>query len=249
MLKDWTVVVTTAPRQECTLIETLESLEDCGWIPTIFAEPQSSLSGIRARFDNETRLGVWHNWLKAVRWAIEQSNEYILTVQDDIDFHPESKLLLDELDWPEDAGYISLYTPSHYQNDDRLGFYPVPTKCMWGACALVFKKQILIDFLKDPRVQSWRGISPKTKSIAAEVMALREKEPWRVQNSDYIIGKIVRTLNKQLYYFNPSLCSHIARYSSIGHGGNSGKRNARLIADHSKSLKEQIYVSSNIDRI
>jgi hypothetical protein len=247
MSKTWTVVVNTAPRKECTCVATLESLEDCGWDPVVFAEPGSSDTGSRMRFDNLARLGIWHNWLKAARWALEQpESDYIMTVQDDTSFHPESKLLVENIDWPADAGYVSLYTPKHYQQwkDGRMrskGFYPVETKSMWGAMALVFRPSVLREVVNHPRAQSWLGVKPKTKSIVNSVMEARKREPWRIQNSDFIIARIIQHLGRKLYYFNPSPCSHTSKYSSVEHGSNDGKRNAFYVADHSMSLASQIF--------
>lgn len=247
MDKTWIVVVNTAPRVECTCNATLESLEDCGWDPVVFAEPGSTCTGNRARFDNSERLGIWRNWLKATRWALEQpETDFIMTVQDDTDFHPESKLLVESIEWPSDAGYISLYTPKHYQTwkDGRLranGLYPVETKSMWGAMALVFKPSVLREIVNHPRADSWLGVKPKTLAIREEMMELRRKEPWRIQNSDFIIARIIQALGRKLYYFNPSPCTHTSKYSSVNHGSNDGKRNSLLVADAAMSLNDQIF--------
>lgn len=251
MGKKWTVVVTTAPRKVCTCVATLESLEDCGWNPVVFAEPGSSPTGDRMRFDNPERLGIWHNWLKAARWALEQPSDYIMTVQDDTDFHPESRMLVEETPWPEDAGYISLYTPKHYQQwkDGRprdKGFYAVKTQSMWGAMALVFNPYVLERIVTHPRAINWCGIGPKNRAVQAKVMESRKLEPWRIQNSDFIIARIIqRHLGLKLYYYNPSPCTHTSMYSSVNHGSNSDKRNAFYVADHSIPIAAQMFVGTN----
>lgn len=244
--KKWTVCVTTAPRRECTCVATLESLEDCGWNPVVFAEPGSSPTGDRVRFDNPERLGVWHNWLRAARWALDQASDYIMTVQDDTDFHPESRLLIESTQWPEDAGYISLYTPKHYQQwkngtPRQTGLYSVKTQSMWGAVALVFKPKILRALIDHPRAISWVGSRCKKKSNWPALREKRLANPHMIQNSDTIIGSILtKTFGLKLYYFNPSPCAHIATHSTCGHGGNRGRRNAWFIADSSIPIMEQI---------
>ncbi len=238
---DWSVVVTTAPRRECTLIETLDSLADCGWSPTVFAEPSSTPSEWPTHW-NETRLGVWHNWLKAARFALDQPSDFVLTVQDDCSFHPESRELIESIEWPADAGYVSLYTPKHYQRwkngtPRKHGLYPVNTQSMWGACALVFRPEILANLVNHPRAKSWLGVRGKKKSGWKSLKEKRRQNPSMVQNSDTIIGSILtKSLKRKLYYFNPSPVSHVARYSAIGHGDNSGRRNAWQIADPSIPL-------------
>jgi hypothetical protein len=245
----WCVVVATAPRKVPTVIETLESLEDCGWSPTVFAEPGSIDTG-RATIWNEERLGVWRNWVKSCIWALDQEADLIMTVQDDTEFHPESRALVESIEWPEDAGYISLYTPKHYQQwkDGRprpVGFYPVKTNSMWGAMALVFKPDVLARVISHPRALDWCGVAPKNKESRAGYKERRKAEPWKIQNSDFIIASILlRNLKRKLYYFNPSPCTHISKFSSIGHGDNSGRRNAYYVAARDLPLTYQIFPTS-----
>lgn len=242
---EWSVVVTTAPRKSPTIIQTLESLEDCGWSPTVFAEPDS-LDTSWPTFQNEQRLGVWFNWLKSCRWAIEQHPEFVLTVQDDAEFHPECKQLIESVEWPGDAGYISLYTPKHYQfwKDGSArpnGLYSVKTQSMWGAVALVFKPSVLRDLIEHPRAKHWAGVRCKNRSNWPALKEKRLANPHMIQNSDTIIGSILtKTLGRKLYYFNPSPCAHISKYSACGHGDNHGRRNAFFIADQSIPILEQL---------
>lgn len=243
---NWSVIVTTAPRKECTLIQTLESLSDCGWQPTVFAEPGSTVTDYETHW-NEFRLGVWHNWLKACRFALNQNADFILTVQDDCEFHPESKQVIESIQWPTDAGYISLYTPKHYQRckNGQLrpnGLFSVKTNSMWGACALAFQPSVLSQIVNHPRAASWIGVRCKNRSVWQSVKQKRIENPALVQNSDTIIGSIIsKTLRRKMYYLNPSPCSHISRFSAIGHGDNKGRRNAWKIADPSIPLRFQIF--------
>ena len=226
----WAAVVTTAPRRDCTLRQCIDSMAACGWTPTIFAEPKSTTVRSYETFTNKSRLGVWHNWLQASRWAIEQRAEYIITVQDDSLFHPQSREFIESIQWPADAGFVSLYTPKHYSLDNRKQLRPpgvrrVYTSSLWGACALVWRPETLAAVINHPIAKAW---------------CRRRPDPATVANSDTAIGRICNAIGLGMWFCDPSPVSHIARFSTIGHGGNSGRRNAYRIADHSLPLSYQV---------
>lgn len=246
----WVATVTTAPRQNPTLVETVVSVKACGWEPVLFAEPNTDLTNKLVKnceiHRNEKRLGVWFNWIKSAEYALSQSPDLIAMFQDDVDIHPESKYFLESIDWPKDAGYVSLYTPMHYQLTKsgvcRHGMFGVKTGAMWGATALVFKPDVLNATICHKKAKEWCGIRPRTNPEGYKER--RRAEPWTIQNSDYIIGLIVQNyLRKKLYYFSPSLGSHIAEFSAINHGGNKGRRNCYVAADYSLPIKEQVFGS------
>lgn len=256
----WYVAVTTAPRQNCDLDKTVESLITAGWTPHIFAEPGSHthLTGIDLpTTHNPTRLGVWHNWLQAVRAALDTDAEYIMTVQDDALFHPDSRTFTESAMWPSHTtGFISLYTAKHYsyrgknygkkgskyldKNLRPLGINRVQTKSLWGAMALVFPRRVLEEMLEQPQVQNWLGARIKSRGKNSEVMARRKANPHLIQNSDTAIGKAILRMGRDLYFMDPSPVQHISPFSSIGHGGNGGKRNCHRCADHNVPLANQI---------
>jgi hypothetical protein len=72
------------------------------------------------------------------------------------------------------------------------------------------------------------------------VLDRRRENPETIANSDTAIGKIANDLGLCMYFVDPSPVSHIAKYSTIGHGGNDGRRNAYRIADHSLPLSYQV---------
>jgi hypothetical protein len=238
----WICTVTTAPRKECTLVQTLESIELAGWEPVIFAEPGSTVTN-RKTLTNDCRLGVWHNWLTSARYALDSGADRIMMFQDDIITHPESKDLLDSIEWPKDTGYISLYTPKHYQSDKRgnirKGMFPIKTGSMWGATAMAFPREVLSQLINHPKALDWCGCKPRTNPEGYKER--RRAAPWTIQNSDYIIGVVLKLLARRLYYFNPSPCQHISRHSSIGHGDNTGRRNAYYVAAKDLPLTYQIF--------
>lgn len=237
----WAAVVTTAPRRDCTLRQCLDSMAACGWTPTVFAEPKSTQVRGYETFENKDRLGVWHNWLRAARWAIEQRPEYIITVQDDSLFHPQSREFVESIKWPKDAGFVSLYTPKHYSIDNRKQLKPpgvrkVSTSSLWGACALVWKPEALAAVINHPIAKAWLGV----RGLTPAVMERRKVDPALVANSDTAIGRICNAIGLGMWFVDPSPVDHIARYSTIGHGGNNGRRNAYRIADHSLPLSYQV---------
>lgn len=249
---DWAVVVTTAPRQESTLLSCLLSLKENGWEPTIFAEPESSKpKAVKFNFiDNPVRLGAWHNWLQSVKWALANTTaSHILSVQDDSRFHPESRSVAEQLMYPTDkVGFISLYTASHYSadrsgNKKPVGINRIITSSFWGACAMVFPREALQQIVNHPIVAGWTGVSPSKLSDKDKRKLLERKklEPHLIQNVDTAIGKIVNSLHLEMYTIDPSPVRHIAKYSTIGHGSDTGKRNCGRCADHKQPLIDQVF--------
>ena len=250
----WFVAVTTAPRQNCDLGQCVASLVEAGWTPTIFAEPDSThLDGIDLPIiQNDTRLGVWHNWLASVRYGLATGAEYILTVQDDALFHPDSREFTESVMWPSpNTGFISLYTAKHYSFNWRThnkyaadnlkppGVNRCQTKSLWGAMALVFHRKTLEAMLEMPFVQNWLGARIRSRHKNAAVRANRKANPHLIQNSDTCIGQALLKLGRDLYFIDPSPVQHISVFSSIGHGG---KRNCYRCADHARPLAEQVPV-------
>jgi hypothetical protein len=238
----WAVAVTTAPRRDCTLRRCIASMQACGWSPTIFAEPNATRAKGINTIENKRRLGVWHNWLQAARWAIDQDAEYIITVQDDSLFHPDSKSFIESIQWPADAAFVSLYTPKHYTvaNGGRLrppGINRIRTSSLWGACALVWRPKVLARVIDHPIAKTWLGV----RGSRPEIRQRRAADPALIANSDTAIGRIVNAIGLGMYFVDPSPVSHIARHSSIGHGSNNGRRNAYRIADRSLPLIKQVF--------
>lgn len=252
----WFVAVTTAPRRDPTLNRCIISLRDCGWEPVIFAEPDSPTTDALTHHNSE-RLGVWRNFIRSIEIALESDAEVIMTVQDDTEFHPDSKDFVESIMWPApDCGFISLYTPMHYTIYDEvnlrklrrmnpniepirpIGVNRIYTRSLWGACALVWPRKILEIVINSPIVTTWLGATPKSRDPA--VYQKRRENPSMIANSDTAIGKIMNANGRSMWFVDPSPVAHIAEYSAIGHGGNKGRRNAYRIADHSIPLSVQV---------
>lgn len=247
----WYIAITTAPRIDCTLQQCIDSIRIAGWDDiNIFAEPGSTHTSERT-YNNFQRLGTWRNWTNSVVHALESDAEYIMTVQDDSLFHPDSKdfseYALPLL--PSDAGFLSLYTPKHY-TIRKDGSYREPginriwTKSLWGACALIFPRHVLEEFSQHKLFTTWLGAPPRSRN--PEVLEKRKQNPEMIANSDTAIGKFMNWTNKTMWFVDPSPVQHISKYSTIGHGDNTGRRNCIRPADHSLPLKEQVYATNNI---
>lgn len=238
----WAVAVTTAPRKECTLIQCLESLSACGWEPFVCAEPNSTTTNYPT-IQNSTKLGIWRNWINSVRECLKTDAEVIMTVQDDSLFHPDSKDYVESIMWPApDCGFISLYTPKHYtiRKDKTMrsvGVNKIVTRSLWGACALVWPRNVLEKIIVHPLIDNWVGAPPKSGN--KQVIENRRKNPETIANSDTAIGKLMNRHKLTMWFVDPSPVQHIARYSTISHGDNTGRRNAYRIADHSIPLAYQ----------
>jgi hypothetical protein len=250
MQKHWTCIVNTAPRKQPTLAKCLGSLAAAGWEPVVFAEPGSVMTE-HATHWNGQRLGVWQNWLKACRWALDETSaDLILTAQDDIRIHPDSKAFIESIDWPKNAAFVSLYTPKHYTIRTWDGtFRPrgvnaIKTRSLWGACAIVWRREQLAKVLQHKIAHRWNGVPPRSSSRES-VMQARRDNPALIANSDTAIGRICNAMRLKMYFVDPSPAEHIAIHSAIGHGGNRGRRNAIRIADPSQPLWPQVFPQSN----
>lgn len=246
----WAALVTTAPRKEATLYECIESLRNTGWEPTVFAEPGSLETDCETVW-NPQKLGVWHNWLSACKHTLRTTKAtHILTAQDDIVMHSDSKqfvetLVIDKPDYLAN-GFISLYTPKHYsiikKQVQPVGVRRVRTKSLWGACAIVWSRQLLSDVVNQHIAKAWIGAPTRSKGTTRRaVYEKRRKTPSMIANSDTAIGKIMNNLNKHMYFVDPSPAEHIATSSTINHGDNKGQRNCWRCAETEKPLYSQVF--------
>jgi hypothetical protein len=235
---DWFVAVTTAPRKQCTLAASIDTMRTAGWEPVVFAEPGSTKTNAQT-LPNPTKLGVWRNWLASAEYALANTSaKRILTVQDDSLFHPDSKAFIESIKWPaKHAAFVSLYTPKHYSQGRSVGVNRIKTRSMWGACALVWDRQALSRVVRHEIAKTWLGASPKS---GQGVYQSRRDNPATIANSDTAIGKIVNALKLSMWFVDPSPVYHAAVHSTINHGGNAGRRNCGRCADHTMPLSEQV---------
>lgn len=238
----WFCGVTTAPRKETTITKCIHSLQEAGWQPEVFAEPDS-ISGDWVEHRNECRLGIWYNWKKLAKAAISSRARYILSCQDDIVIHPETMDVLTDLFDRENysQGILLPYTSSKYQF--RFGIYEIKTTSLWGACCIAFPREVLQELMKVPIVKNWLGASPISYQL--KYQRQQRENPHLVKNSDTAIGKGMLHLRRPIYMMNPSPAKHIAKYSTIENNkrvlDNSGPRNCLYEADFNKDLWEQLH--------
>jgi hypothetical protein len=242
--KTWCVVITTAPRPIPTIKRTIASVRMMHLEPIIFAEPDSIPVNAKT-FTNETRKGVWDNWRQAAKWAIDNTTaDKILMLQDDVTLHPQTKRVIEPHLWPSgNTGFVSLYTPAHYQTKKPIGLHRVRTSALWGACAMIWERNVLQEVLDHSITAKWLGVAPSSNKQA--VMERRKANRYMIQNSDTAIGHIMNAMGREMWFVTPSPATHIATTSAINHGGNKGKRNCRYCADPKKSLKSQLTINSN----
>lgn len=214
----------------------------------MFAEPGS------VRCDVETiqhgrKMGVWHNWLSAVDHCLSQDVDAILTVQDDVIVHPESRTYAEAALWPHPrCGFISLYTPHHYATAGgrrrRPGINEVRERSLWGAQAMIFHPRVLDAMRRHPLARSWIG---RRSTMGADEMAAKQADPSLVKNSDTAIGYLCRKMRRKMCYVTPSAAQHVAKYSSIGNRPATGKRSATWLADFAEPLFDQVPIRATCE--
>jgi len=246
----WFTAVATAPRTDCTLQRSIDSMVVAGFNPVIFAEPDSTKVSSCQTIHNKKRKGVWYNWIQSCEYALQHSTaNVIMTVQDDSLFHPDSKTFAEKILWPaEDCGFVSLYTPKHYSIVPHFktklrdaGVNRVWTKSLWGACALIWPREILEAVMEHEITKTWRGAPTKCRSQS--VMDKRRADPTMVQNSDTALGKIMNRMKRSMYFVDPSPVEHISQYSVVGHGDNKGRRNCMRCAKWAEPLEDQVPIN------
>ena len=243
--KKWCVVVTTAPRKTPKLQTTVDCLRTAGWHdPHVFSEPNSFVSDAHT-IHNQKRFGVWRNWLQAVDFALESDADTIMTVQDDIWLHPQSKEFAERALWPSECGYLSLYTPAHYSIVQGVqkpwGVYPINTKSVWGAMCLVWQPETLRAVINTKKAKNWVGLR---KRLGEAEYKRRRDNPEFIRNLDTVLGYIIKDLGKKIYYCNPSCAQHISVDSSIGGRPAVGNRAAVFLAGRNCPTPLEIPVKS-----
>ena len=226
----WCVVVATAPRKKPKLKTTVQSLKVAGWEnPVVFAEPDSPNCDAETH-TSETKLGVFHNWMRGARYAVNSGADVIMTVQDDVWFHPDSKWFAERTLWPKNCGFLSLYTPLHYSvikgKIKPWGVNSIFTKSLWGAMAMVWHPSVLEQIVNGEKAKNWIG---RRSTMNPFEKAHKLENPQDVRNVDTFLGYCVREMGREMHFVNPSFAQHISEYSSIGNRNTTGKRSARFM--------------------
>ncbi|QDT44045.1 hypothetical protein Pan241w_41500 [Gimesia alba] len=221
----WSVGITTAPRTEPTLNQTIDSLRKAGWDQLqIYAEP-----GVEIPADSQNllivprteRLGAFPNWYLALTEMLlrDPKAEAYLLCQDDVLIAENTRAYLERRLWPAaEIGVVSIYCPSHYQQNSTPDFIREDRGWRsWGALAYIFSNPSARLLLSDVTVLNHRGFGPAEglKQIDAVVGLWCERQ--------------------QLPYFvhSPSLVQHIGETSTIYPTASvAGHRKANHFLEH-----------------
>lgn len=256
-----TIGITTAPRAGGLLPGCVASLRRAEATDLhVFAEPESDVTNVAdvTVHQRDRRFGAWHNWREMCRELLDSSTSpIVLTVQDDTIFSQHALARLVEL-WPTltNIGFLSLYTPSHYQRKwcvERRGrtlgiFHDSQTA---ARKALKFQQSRVVFREYPPGVNRivtrslWGACAlafPRDtlKQIINHRIACNwqgaiptqpPRDPSQIANVDTAIGRICNAMKLSMWFVNPSLAQHAAHHSTLGHGGLGGRRQAWRVAD------------------
>lgn len=231
-VKTWAVGMTTAPRRQSTISETLASLSDAGWNQLrLFAEPGSVIPEANLTLDVSQRdqtLGAFHNWYLGLMelWLRQPSADAYFICQDDVLFSKGLRKYLEQQLWPAPRlGVVSVYCPSHYSRPGEWGFHiETHGKHTFGALAYVFSNVSLREFL-------WHSI--------VITHCRRELEYGRA-HIDSIVGEWSLQTGLPYFVHSPSLSQHIGDTSTINRdSSNTGTRRAEFFPVEIESLAWQ----------
>ncbi len=221
---NWSVGITTAPRQQPTLERTLNSLAEAGWKkPHLFAEPETvipdSFQHLPVTRHPQT-LGAFPNWYLALSEMVLQQPqaEAFFICQDDVLFSAGLRDYLEQHLWSAaETGVVSVYCPSHYSNGKQDGFYIEDRGWdSWGALTYIFPNRSARHLLSDPMVLNHRDSGPANG----------------LRNVDSVVGAWCQRAKLQYIVHSPSLAQHIGDTSTIWtNGSNRGYRRASRFSE------------------
>ena len=198
----WAMAILTAPRAEPKIEQTLESLHNAGFEDVqIFAEPGA---WIPERFRNlavtkrPQRFGNFLNFYSCLSTLMSQhpDADAYAVFQDDIKLASGLRQWCEEQMWPLNNGIVSLFTPRLHANS-KTGWKVVSPgfQRVCGAQALVFRKDLLQNFLADARV----------------IHSLRLRHHF----DDAVLGGWLSRERLGIAYHTPSPVQHVGRISSL----------------------------------
>lgn len=170
-------------------------------------------------YGSQQRLGEWHNFIRAVRTMLSKfpQADRLMTMQDDVAWCRHSAEVIESMPWPADrCGVVHAYTSRRYAS------YPlscicrlsdVHARCMAGACGLVFSREAAETLIAIADSVGWRG---HTRHVI--------DAPEAKEGVDTFIGETLHGAGYEIWIHNPSMGQHIAKDSTLGHGGPFGSR-------------------------
>jgi len=201
----WAAGLVTAPRSKPTIHHALKSLQAAGFDEIhIFAEPDSwiprKFRHLPVTVHGRTlgTVGNFYTSLATLSMTQPRADCYVI-FQDDIEVPAGLRNWCEQEFWPHDTGLVSLCTVRAYSNDVsgwqvlRLGYHRT-----FGAQALVFRRDILHQFLTDGLVFQFRET--------------------HAHGDDAVLGEWATRQDIGIAYHTPSLVTHIGEESAIpGH--------------------------------
>lgn len=170
-------------------------------------------------FGAQQRLGEWQNYIRALRTMLDlhPDAERIMTVQDDVAWCMNVAERVSNMPWPsEKCGAVHAYTSRRYAS------YPagqvsrlieVHARCMAGACGVVYSRAAAERLVFIADLIGWRG---HTRDVI--------DDPQLKEGVDTFIGETLDDGKFEIWIHNPSMGQHIAKDSTLGHGGPFGSR-------------------------
>ena len=203
----WAVAVTTAPREQVTLGQTLQSLASAGWgSGTIFAEPEAEIPAGLDGFEVVRRrqtMGAWGNFYLALTelYLSDPHADAYFMCQDDVIYQAGLRKYLEAELWPGSrVGVVSLHTPSHQREQGRRGFYAKEVGWgAWGAMGFVFSNPAARSLLRDGRVLDHRQRGNRGGMF----------------NVDSVVGEWCLRTRRDYFLHAPSLSQHIGASSTL----------------------------------
>ncbi|OYP31623.1 hypothetical protein [Rhodopirellula sp. MGV] len=216
---NWSVAITTAPRRQPTLHETVGSLEACGWTSfgiVVDGDEGWSDSGNWTVLDKRTQsIGAWPTWVETLRRLYQCGADVLMIVQDDALF-PRIDCLRDAIEsclWPNDRSIVSLYTSTDDMLDDNR-WQAHPRRWQLGALAMIFPRSLAADLL--------------TMVDRGELEIVRGNA-----GIDTRIGVWAERQGIEVWHPSPSLVQHIGQVSAVWRSSRAVglRRASRWIAD------------------
>lgn len=202
----WMVGLMTAPRPRSTIAGTIDSLIQAGFEGIhIFAEPRAKVprrSQCAAVTFNARTLGSLANFVCGLAALLETdptADAYVM-FQDDIVLASGLREWCEAELWPFDHGLVSLFTPRIHAGECRGWQIRRPGgPRIHGGQALVFRRDVLADFLNDRLV----------------IDSCRRKG----RGCDRLVSDWATRSGSGVAYFTPSLVRHVGHASSIDQRG------------------------------
>lgn len=195
---DWSVGITTAPREKPTLQRTLASLQSAGWEQVrVFADGECEVPSGYMVTRREPASGAFSNWFLGLAELIQRQPKakWYAMFQDDLVLCRGVRERVESLDW---SGVLSLYQSVHHRSN-KTQLYS-GGRGFVGALGLVFDHQTAHKL-----ISSDLGISHRLR---------------RTRQNDWIdgaIGQWCKQNDVPLWIHGPSLCQHTGDTSTLGH--------------------------------